>query len=92
MAEEDTTTEKLKAIRKVLTDVFETGDVIRFSVSYDENPTKYGYAALYCGNRRWYVTGGANALGQGITTSQLMDKLVELDIKDAELATGWTSV
>ena len=83
---------KLKVLRKALDETFEKGDVIRFSVTYENSPTRYNFAALFCGNKRWYITGGADSLGQGITTNQLMDKLVELDVQNAELATGWTSV
>ena len=80
---------KLKVLRKALDETFEEGDVIRFSVTYaaSTGPT---YAAIYCGNKRWYMTGAV--MGQGITTSQLMDKLVEPNVQNAELATGWTSV
>lgn len=98
---EDKNNDKLEKLREAVRSVvsFDTGDVIRFKVTFPESPTVYTYAAVYAG-RRWFFTGTRNNVPHdGISTPAFLlvlsgqgDVLRNVTIHDVELATAWAAV
>lgn len=69
---------------------FDHGSVLRW-FAYG----KYQFAAIYCSNGFWYITGGNNTYGTSMKTSQdLLDLLEDPanKISDIEVSTGWEAV
>ena len=93
--------EKLSKLREAVKSVisFDTGDVIRFRVTFLASPTAYTYAAVYSG-RRWFLTGALNNVApDGLSTPAFLqvlsgqgDVLRNATIHDVELATAWAAV
>ena len=86
----DTLTRLRKAFKTA--DLFEVGTVIRFeSVAYDGLRT-YDYAAIFAGNKRWYLTGSGGIFGQGLTSAELVEALTNANVVNIELAAEWELV
>lgn len=47
------------------------GSVIRFNMQFDGHGTVYDYAAIHCGDGKWYTTGPRSP--KGYTWDQLLD-------------------
>ena len=92
--------EKLSQLREAVKSAipFDSGDVIRFKVTFPESLT-VTYAAVYAG-RRWFLTGTRNNVPHdGISTPAFLrvlsgqsDVLRNATIHDVEHATAWAAV
>lgn len=69
---------------------FEPGTVLRWT-AYE----KYQFAAIYCDNGFWYITGGNNTYGTSMKSGDdLLDVFDDPEnrITDIEVSTGWEPV
>lgn len=62
------------------------GDVVKFRSDI------YDFAAIFAGNKRWYLTGNRHNLGQQLTTHQFLRVLRGEGITNIRVASQWTPV